>query len=117
MERSRSLRVDSCIFNVNSETLVLDNASQASWRPSQRCRPPRPRPHTRHRLRSACGASISPQEATGRGGRVELAVRGLWLHRARGVLVGKKGQRPEAPRILCRHAGNVLHVAKEAVQF
>ncbi len=92
MERSRCLRVDSCIFNVNSETLVLDNASQASWRPPQRCRPPRPRLHTRHRLRSACGASISPQEATGRGGRVELAVRGLWLHRARAVLVGKKGQ-------------------------
>ena len=68
VERSHCLRVDSCIFNVNSETLVLDNASQASSRPSQRCRPPRPRLHTRHRLHSACYASISPQEATARGG-------------------------------------------------
>jgi hypothetical protein len=119
MERSRCLRVDSCIFNVNSETLVLDNASQASWRPPQRCRPPRPRLHARHRLRSACGASISPQEATGRRARRARGPRLVAASRTRRASgeEGAGGRAPEAPRILCRHAGNVLQVAKNAVQF
>ena len=51
MERSHCLRVDSCIFNVNSETLVLDMASQTSL-PAAAPFPCRHASH--HALATAC---------------------------------------------------------------